>query len=68
MTVTLNSGDRVRLNRKDGGEGVVKGQETADGQAYVRLDQGSAGNFPVEELTLLPAESKAWPPAGIETK
>lgn len=63
----LSAGDRVRVKRNGSPEGSVVGAQFG-GQAYVRLDSGTAGNFPVEELDVLAPQTKAWPPEGIETK
>ena len=61
----FEKGQRVQVSRPGSPEGTVSGAEF-EGKAYVRLDSGSAGSFAVGELTAI--ESKAWPPAGIETK
>lgn len=60
----LSRGDRVRVR---GSEGSVTGAES-DGRVYVALDSGTACTFGVDEVEVLPRETKKWPPGGIETK
>ena len=64
----LGTGDRVRVKRNGSPEGVVVGAQV-NGQVYVRLDNGAASNFGVDDVEVLPPIlSKSWPPEGIETK
>lgn len=61
----LQDGDRVTLERDRRPSGRVVGEEH-NGQAYVKLDNGSAATFPASELSR--TEDKAWPPSGLERK
>lgn len=65
--MTLTNGDRVRLTKRGGGEGTVRGEPGADGSAYVRLDSGSSCTLRGDELEVV-TETKQWPPKGLETK
>ncbi len=63
----LSTGDRVRLKRDGSPEGVVVGAQIND-SVYVRLDNGTACNFPLADVEVLAPQRKAWPPEDIETK